>query len=121
MSKITGEYKPMEKTSDHPNRAVSIEGFVFTFLYLAAYSLLMLYPAMHYYLHPGNPGYYGKEFVWITLILLIPLQNLGMMLSHHSFIRNLPKNSRIILFFYLIFTSVTGIIFITLIKITAIY
>ena len=118
--KSSGECKNLKKTTDHPTRAASIEGFIFTFLYLAAYSLLMLYPAVHCVLHPGKLGYYGTEFIWISLILLIPLMNLGMMLSHHSFIKSLPKISRIILFFYLILISVTGILSITLIKITAI-
>ncbi|MFH1515957.1 MAG: hypothetical protein ABIG42_10920 [bacterium] len=110
----------MENTNNQVSSTSKLEGIIFTFLYLAAYSILMLYPAVHYYLHPGRQGYYEKEFVWITLILLIALQNLGMMLSHHSFIKYLPMRSRVTLFFYLIFISVVGILYITLIKITAI-
>lgn len=105
---------------ENSSRMLKIEGFTFTLLYLLAFTALMGYPMVHYYQHPGNPGYFGKEFIWIAVVLLIPLQNLGILLSHHTFIKNLAKKFRILLFFYLIAISVAGILYITLIKITAI-
>jgi hypothetical protein len=107
----------MANNIDRTRTFVIREGLSFTFLYLLAFTILMGYPMVHYYVHPGKLGYFGSEFIWITLVLLIPLQNLGMMLSHHEFIRTLAKKFRIALFFYVAGMSVVGIMYVTLIKI----